>query len=137
VPRPRLRDAQSEIDHLTDYVRVVANSVNLRDHTFDVRIGALPEGLRATCECVIGRRYAIITVREDFFELPAEDQREAILHEVIHPHVHPLAEHIQGLRSELGRAHFESVSLAFERDLERLVDSMTGVLCPKVPLPTW
>lgn len=134
---PRLRDASDQLDSLLRYVRDVADVIGLRDHSFEVRQAALPTGVRATCDCVTGRRYARITVCEQFFELEAEEQREAITHEEVHAHLHVLMEHVEQLREELGRAHHQSLSAAYRRDLERVTDALTTAFVSHIPLPSF
>lgn len=122
-------------DALRDYVREVANLAGLRDYTFEVAHGPLPPGDVATCRPIEGRRYARITVCEEFFDLDTTQQREAIVHEVLHPHLHPLVERIRDLRPELGRAHYESFETSFLRDTERIVDALTSAFVEHVPYP--
>lgn len=137
MAKPQLRDAADELDALLSYVRVVADSVGLRDHSFEVRVGVLSAGTRATIECVEGRRYSRITVSDHFFDLSAEEQREAITHEVVHAHLHVLTEHVEHLGEFLGRSHHTTISAGFSRDLERVCDSLTSALVRVVPLPEW
>lgn len=115
----------SDHDKVTDYVREVADLMGMRDTTFEVVIGELPTGERARCECVSGRAYVRLTLRQDFREWPARLVHEAVVHEVAHTLVHPLVEHMHDLQSELGRAHFEALDRVFIRDVEKLVDKLT------------
>lgn len=135
MSHPRLRDAQTSLDSLTGYVRGIADALGLRDHTFDVRVGMLDGDMRATCVSIYGRRYHVLTVHDSFFGLPPEEQREAIVHEVLHPHFHPLTEHLTPLQEELGRGQYRVLERGFLRDLEQSVDALTTALVGLLPLP--
>lgn len=132
-----LREAGDELDRLTDYVRQIADLVGQRDLTIEVVVRPLPDGVRAACTCITGRRYARVTVATGFFALSPDEQREAIVHEMVHPHLHALAEHVEGLQGEIGRAHHVALLAGFMRDLERASDALTGALVEHMPLPSW
>lgn len=135
MSQPQLREAGDGLDPILDHVRRVADMIGLRDWTFEVQIGPLPDGLRAKCDCVGGRAFARITVTDGFFRLLPDEQNEALVHETIHPLLHPLMEHVLDLRDYLGRAHFETVERVFLRDLERVVDALTSTVASAVEPP--
>lgn len=135
MTQPQLREAGDGLDPILDHVRKVADLIGLRDWTFEVRIGGLPDGLRAKCDCVHGRAFARITVTEEFFGLLPDEQNEALVHETIHPLLHPLMVHVLDLHEYLGRAHFETVERVFRRDLERVVDALTSTVASTVDPP--
>lgn len=110
--------------------------IGLRDWTFEVQIAALPDGMRARCECVEGRAFARITVTEGFFQLAPDEQNEALVHETIHPLLHPLMEHLIDLREDLGQRQFQTVERVFKRDLERIVDALTATVASAVEPPS-
>jgi hypothetical protein len=130
VPQPssHLRAVGGEIEYVTAQVRQIADAVGLRNHTFEVTTASLGPGIHATCDCVPGRAYSTIRLDDGFFELPPGDQREVLIHETLHPLLHPLMGHVVDLRSELGRAHYETVERVFRRDLEVVVDTLTTAL---------
>lgn len=128
----RLHDAGNSLDSLLDRVRAVADLIGLRDWTFEVRMGVLPPGTRAQCDCVEGRAFARITVGKDFFDLEPEEQNEALVHETIHPLMHPLMEHVQDLREDLGLRQFQTIERVFRRDLERIVDALTAAMASEL-----
>lgn len=133
-----LREVHAEhadLDALTDYVREIGDLLSQRDYTWEVGVADLPEGTRADCTCVVGRKYARILVGRSFFGLTEELRREAVVHEVLHVHLNELMEHVNDLEGELGRAHFETVERVFRRDLERAVDTLTSACIGFLPLP--
>jgi hypothetical protein len=126
---------QDDLDGLIEYVRRIGDLLSQRDYTWEVGISDLSPGTRATCEVVVGRKYAAISVTRDFFDLPAEDRREAVVHEVLHVHLHPLMNHVNDLQGELARPHYETVERLFRRDLEQTVDALTTACAGYMPLP--
>lgn len=131
---PQLREAGDALQALSARVRKIADAVGLRDHTFAVSVDeALPQGVRAVCDCVPGRSYSHIRVNGGFFVLDADDQHEALVHEILHPLLDPLMRHVTDLKGELGRGHYETLVRVFERDLEHVVDRLAGVLAPVLP----
>lgn len=135
MSQPQLRDAGDRLDAILNHVRKVADLIGLRDWTFEVHIAALPPGVRAKCDCVEGRAFARVTVSEDFFTLDPQEQNEALVHETIHPLLHPLMEHLHDLRDDLGLRQWQTVERVFRRDLERIVDSLTGTVASTVEAP--
>lgn len=135
MTQPQLREAGDQFDAILDHVRKIADMVGLRDWTFEVHVAALGDGVRARCDCVEGRAFARITVGEDFFSLTPEERNEALVHETIHPLLHPLMEHLHDLRDDLGLRQFQTVERVFRRDLERIVDALTGTIASTVEPP--
>jgi hypothetical protein len=124
-----------ELVEVRRWVGSIADTLGLRNYTFEIEVAPLAAGVHATCECVTGRSYARIRVSEDFFDLDERTKAEALIHEVLHPLFHPLMVHVDDLRRELSRSHHEALTRVFERDLESAVDTLATALAPLLGRP--
>lgn len=72
---------------LEDYVRWVANEVGLKDWKVNV-LRELPEKAdhAGECDCLFGRKIANITFHKNFRSDRPEQQRQTVVHELLHCH---------------------------------------------------
>lgn len=76
------------LNRFGDYVRATANQLGLRDWTFRISHTPLlyenPRG--AEIECMYGKREAIVRLRSDFQNHSKDQQRQTLVHELVHCH---------------------------------------------------
>lgn len=113
--------------------------MGLRDYTLDA--GHEPpmiDGALAEVRIAEGRRHARVRVAEDFQEHSLEEQRHALVHELVHPLLAHLMEAVEGgVRDELGGAAFRVYVGTVRREAERVTDVLASVIAPSMELPRW
>ena len=111
------------------YIDTLANLMGLTGWTFTVRPATASEDAEAEIEVVYGRKRAIIHLAKDWDTMSAEDQREVIVHELLHAAMAPLsqlaAELVDGDAATTALAHCE----------EWVVDQMAVAWSRELPLP--
>jgi hypothetical protein len=122
----------------------VADTMGLRDWTFDVLIGDpatdVPgvEAAFASIECVDGRKYASITFHPAIRDEPLEEIRDTVAHELIHAHLNPACEIVRVDACDLMQQDtYEVLMAGFRRNVEFAVDALAGALAPSLPLIDW
>lgn len=129
------------------YVRWVADEMGLRDWHFDLDVEPpddpeMYEGQQRAFADVCptpGRRHAKMRFCEDFrFGLTADQQRMAVVHELVHCHLAALQHQCEcDLDPLLGRPAITVFFNGFRRNLEYAVDGITAALTPHFPPIAW
>lgn len=128
---------------LGQYVRWVANELNLRDYTIHLEYAAEVEYMRGGagaghCSCIDGAREATITFGVFFRGLSPEEQRETVVHELLHVHHDPCWRMVQTDLSEpLGKVAYYVFCDSYRRSMEFMVDGIAKAVAPKLPLIEW
>lgn len=124
---------------LGNYLRTIADLMELRDWHLDLSHG-LPDAddAIATCEPIFGRKKAVFRFCDGFENLPREEQRNTVVHELVHCHLaaaQGVAERdMEGvLAAESDRVFFR----AFRRNLEYAVDGLANAIAKHMPYPEW
>lgn len=127
-------------DHkaLTAYIRETADAVGLRDWEVRLSDERAAEGKAASVQAVFGRKFARVLIGKDFRGESPEDQRDTIVHELIHLHLEPAADMVyRDLEKVLGRPADAVFTNGFERQLEYGIDGLAAALAPHMPLIDW
>jgi hypothetical protein len=128
--------AESRWDALTTYIRVCADKCGLADWDVQVDSEPSPPGTVATSTFTDGRRVALIRVAQDFWLLDPTDQREAIAHELVHPHFAPLGALVEDdLADHLMPSVYMLHVRHFRRTLEYGVEAVAIAIAKALPLP--
>lgn len=114
---------------INGYVDTLANLMGLTGWTFTVRPAAASEDAEAEIEVVYGRRRAVIHLSKDWDQMPVEDQREVLVHELLHAALAPLTQ----LVGELVSGDAEDAALALME--EWVVDGLAVAWARELPLP--
>lgn len=129
-------DQDDEWGLLAEAARVYADRLGLRNHTVEMLYeppsapGALME-----CDLAFGRAHIRLRARGDFFDMPEDEQRLALTHELIHPHLQRLTDRTHRAFSEnIGGVAFRIFWQGFEGDVEELVDRLAQLVAPSMPL---
>jgi hypothetical protein len=118
------------------YARIVADRVGLRDWVIEVDHDPA-DGALARVR-LHGERRALRLSFADGFELePEDEQRHAVVHELVHPHLRDLFETVRsGAEEEFTGVAYRLYIGAVRRDVERTVDAVAEALAPAVPFPS-
>lgn len=121
---------------LIDYIRYLADLLNLGQ--WKITINPKPAGDDAIAEVVVtpGQQVAKISVQLGFMDLPAEDIRSAILHELVHVHLWAMSEAADHAAPHLGTVGAAVFEAAHTLANERATDAISLAIAPFFPLPT-
>ena len=123
-------------DHLTRYVRLVADVFGLRDWNITVSENHCPEDTMADTETTYGQRHAVIRFNEKWAEWSVEELRSTVVHELLHVHTEPVGELITDILTQSLDEQASTVgSTAVSYLLERSVDQIAEAIAPYFPLP--
>lgn len=128
---------------LAKYVRWVANELNLRDYTLRITYSAEAEESRgginmAHCGCIDGAREATIEFAPHFRFVPPEEQRETVVHELLHVHHDPCWRMVQtDLAEPLGKVAYYVYCDSYRRSMEFMIDALAKAIAPRLPLIAW
>jgi hypothetical protein len=123
---------------LIAYIRETADAVGLRDWEIRLSSERAADGKAASVQAAFGRKFARILIGKDFSDESPEDQRDTIVHELIHLHLEPAADMVYGdLEKILGRPADAVFTNGFDRQLEYAIDALASALAPHLPLIDW
>jgi hypothetical protein len=123
---------------LGEYIRWVANEMELRDWTIVLDADPADDGLIGHCICVNGQREARIAVASNFREHPPEEQRETIVHELLHVHHEGCWRMVQtDLAEPMGKIGYYVFCDSYRRAMEYAIDGTAKALAKHLPLIDW
>lgn len=120
------------------YVRWIANELELRDWTITIDDDPCDEAFAARVECTEGRKHATISFNERFTTYAPEDQRQTIVHELVHAHLAVCWRMVQtDLVNPLGHEGYGFFCDSYRRAQEYAVDAIADALAKHMPLIAW
>lgn len=141
VPYRRFADVTSaDRKALLEYIRSTADLLCLRDWTFEVDCDPVDDEDRAVATCwpSEGRRVATIAFAKDFREKSREEQRHAVVHELLHCHHAAAADIVRlDLIKQLSQSTYDVLWFGFKRQIEYMVDALADAFAPMVPFIEW
>jgi hypothetical protein len=114
---------------LAKYVSAIAVTLGLRDWTLSFPEDP-PENddAIASVECIYGRRMASVRFDADFLSFSCEDQRVAVLHELIHVHFwhrrQATKDALEGIGREAREIAFDAITLGDEYGTDAVADAI-------------
>ncbi len=120
------------------YVRWIADAMELRDWTIHLADAPCDPEYSAKVELTEGRKHATISFNPRFREGAAEDQRQTIVHELVHCHFALPWRMVQtDLLQPLGQETYSIFCDSFRRTLEYGVDAVADAIAKHMPLIEW
>ena len=120
------------------YLRLLAGMIGLADWDIAVEIKAdMTSAWWATCEVPSGKSFAQIEVSPSLFKESAEEQRQVMVHELVHAHLFPLVWSWESAVKELGPRARKVANEVWNERSERACDDLARVIAPTLPLPPW
>lgn len=123
---------------LTRYARLLADEVGLRDWQIKVSPEPCDPSSSAHVTIAYGRKLATISVPDDFRDQAPEEQRNSVVHELVHCHFESMANAVQNdLVELLGRPADGLFFASFRRQYEYGTDAVAEALARHLPLIDW
>jgi hypothetical protein len=123
---------------LGEYIRWVANEMELRDWTFTVAREASDEAHDASVSITYGRKRAQIYVSADFRAFDPGRQTHTIVHELVHCHLDSACGMVRNdLEEHLGKQADRLFWDAFRRQMEYGVDALADAIAKHLPPIKW
>lgn len=129
-----------ELFVFVDYVRRLADLIELRDWTFIVE-SATPEteDARAEITCLYGRKIGTLRFADGFRDEHPNVIRLTVTHELVHAHLDGMDSVIDGGAAEvmMGKPAYEVFYQAHKLALEYACDALADALAPGLPFIDW
>lgn len=120
------------------YLRWVANEMELRDWTVALAHEPCSADAEGHASCVDGQRHITVSVNEHFRDSPPEDQRETIVHELIHAHHSGCWRMVQtDLAEALGKPVYYVFCDSYRRAMELNIDALSKTIAKHMPPIDW
>lgn len=122
------------------WTRATADRLGLRDWMIVMEHVPLPVGEAhgAECFCRPGQKHATIKLRWDFPNWSPAEQRQTLIHELLHIHLYPVQHAVtQGSAAWrlLGDSAGDMLNNQIHWEVEHIVDRLACEIAPHYPLP--
>ncbi len=117
------------------YIRTLADALCLKDWVVTLRRHSSDEGTRAQVTISRMKDEATIVLCDRWFVRTPEEQRQTLVHELIHAHTGRLCRVMTRLNDEIGGETIRYVTTAFDEEEEIVADTLARVIAPFLPLP--
>lgn len=129
---------QADRKVLGTYIRDTADRMNLRDWTIVFADDPCDDHLAGNSNCVNGQRHIEISVAKTFRDHNAKEQRETIVHELVHAHQDMCWKMVQtDLAEPLGKIAYYIFCDAYRRSMEYCTDALAKTIAEQMPLIEW
>lgn len=118
-----------------EYTRQIAVSMGLGGWVIEESADPASEGCLAEIEATYGQRHAKLSLCKDWDELPVEEQRDTIVHELLHVHLAHLTQLAHDIVESLDEGASKASKAALTLTEEYTVDAMASAWAPYMPLP--
>jgi hypothetical protein len=123
---------------LERYIRTIANALGLRDWEIKLSDETCEDGYYDTITPQQNHKSATIRLSKDWFKLDAADQRDSIIHELLHLHQVGTRDIVEYdipnyVSDDVGSLLMSGVI----RAMELSVSTLTAAIAPKFPLIDW
>lgn len=123
---------------LLEYVRWVANEIELRDWTVELDRDACDDDRAGHAVCIDGQRHVTVAVNANFRGYSPEEQRETIVHELLHAQHAVCWRMVQtDLAEPMGKIAYYVFCDSYRRAMEYTVDALSKALAKHMPLIEW
>lgn len=127
-----------QFEALKKYVGYLADEMKLADWNFQVSLEPSGEDAWAEISITWGRKWAIIAVCKDFLKLKSNEQRHAMVHELIHCHNDGARALIRtAITEQFGQLSWGLLSNGLQREIELATDGLADVIAPHLDPPNW
>jgi hypothetical protein len=125
---------------INSYVQIVRRKMNLAEWRIDLNDKPCPNDSLGECEIVYGQHLATISLNKDYKKEKPETLRNTIVHELLHCYMSPITESATQVMEPFeddihGRKIVQSTINSIEYQIERVIDRLSEIISPNMPLP--
>lgn len=122
---------------LAAYFREVADRIGLRDWTIELNYEEETpvSSAHASVECVYGRRLCVVHFGPSFWTQSREEQRNTVVHELVHCHLDPMDAVVRDMETQLGSFVHSVLQDNHHRSVELAADAIATAVAWAFPLP--
>lgn len=125
---------------INSYVQIVRRKMNLSEWRIDLNDKPCPNDSLGECEIVYGQHLATISLNKDYKKEKPETLRNTIVHELLHCYMSPITESAAQVMEPFeddihGRKIVQSTINSIEYQIERVIDRLSEIISPNMPLP--
>lgn len=120
---------------VVEYITKLQGLMHLTHWDIGVVEGSAAPGNYAQVQTITGRYSALIHLCDEWESLSREDERQYVVHELLHVHqamIHPFLS--VDLKEHLAPAMWELVNAGFDRQMEYMTDDLSNIIAPLFPL---
>ena len=124
-------------EYWAGYIRELADNLRLKDwHIFLSGKHDVPDEDVAACiKISVGRKGATITLGPDFVHMEPGEQRQTLVHELIHIHLEPVVAVMDRLAETRTEGWLHLARTYLNDAQEQSVDIMADIIAPFMPMP--
>jgi hypothetical protein len=122
-------------DYWKQYIKALASALGLLQWRIRLLDDPADDGLMASCQVVRGRRVACLKLASDWLEYDAEQQRHAIIHELLHVWIEPVLITVEAASEAMKHATFKVLYHNTDMQSEYAIDGIAAAIAPFYPLP--
>lgn len=126
-------DLEKEV-YLVAYLETLVKSMRLSDWSIIVELSDRDKNVFATMESQPDQRRAILTITSNFLQLDADDQKQTLVHELIHCHLFALHYQAEEAFKIYSTSKAQEVfALMLESEIEKATDALADIIAPLLP----
>lgn len=127
---------KEDLVQISEYVRTVVPILRLNAWNIQIGNNCVLDGAIAEASCADGQQTATINFSELFTRISPEEQRNTVVHELLHIHINRLRSSASSIVDSTYRGKTaDTINELLIRDEEYLVDALSRVIDPLVPVP--
>lgn len=129
---------QAQMDYWEQYVSDLADLLRMAHIELYFEWGkSLDRDAQAQSSPQLKRNRLRCGWSDEFPGEPAEEQRDTAVHELLHYHTARLRQSLEQIEQQLLAPVFQTWVETVDLDEEQLVDTLTRIIAPNLPLPVW
>ena len=120
---------------LERYISEAQQTLNLGQWKIELEDSPCEDDALAEIEVSENLWQARIRVAHSFFKEKPEEQRDTIVHELIHVHTSGIERSRDRMEKTLGELAWPVFQASMENEVERAVDALAKIVAPTLPIP--
>jgi|688.fasta_scaffold268929_3 hypothetical protein len=137
----RTKSSTSHIEPwINSYVQIVRRKMNLGEWKITLYRKPCANDSLGECDVTYGQHCAVISLHKDYRKEKPENLRNTIVHELLHCYFSPITEAamqaLEPFEEDVhGRKIIQSTVNSVEYQIERVIDRLSDIIAPTMPLP--
>ena len=135
------KSSTSHIDPwINSYIQIIRRKMNLGEWKIVLYRKPCANDTLGECDVTYGQHYAVISLHKDYRKEKPENLRNTVVHELLHCYFSPITEAamqaLEPFEEDVhGRKIIQSTINSMEYQTERVIDRLSYIIAPTMPLP--